>query len=359
MEKRNNNFKVAIIGSYPPPYGGISVHVQRMHHFLQKKSINHIIYTKIDTEKTDLIDIGKKKKWLLKYSLTAKENVLHFHSIDWRERVLIGMMGFFGKKVILTIHGESLNNQINQSSWLKKKILIWALKNIDNIIVVNPQIKSLLISLEVKSEMLECIPAFIPPTVKDEELAEIPQEVWAFIDNHTPVISANAFRISFYNNQDLYGIDMCIDLCANLKKHYPQIGFVFCLPDVGDYEYFNKMKQKIKEKDLGNNFLFQTKACQLYPIIMKSNIFVRPTNTDGYGVSIAEAVSFDVPAVASDVCDRPEGTILFKNRDIDDFTSKVKSVIDNYEQHKNKLKSTELENNVGKILEIYQKVAEK
>jgi len=357
MEKGNNNFKVAIIGPYPPPYGGISVHVQRMHHFLQERNNKHVIYTKIDMEKADLVNIDKQKRWLLKYFFTAKENILHFHSIDWKERVLIGLMGFLGKKVILTIHGESLNNQLNQSNWLKRKILIWAIKNIKNIIAVNPKIKSLLISLGIKPKKVECVPAFIPPAIKHEDIAEIPKEVWEFIDSHTQIISANAFRISFYNNQDLYGIDMCIDLCANLKRYYPQIGLVFCLPDIGNYEYFNKMKQKIKEKHLEYNFLFQTKPRQLYPILMKSDLFVRPTNTDGYSVSVAEAIYFKVPTVASNVCQRPEGTNLFKSRDIDDFTLRVRCVLGNYKQYKNKLKDIELENNAEKILEIYQKLA--
>jgi len=89
------------------------------------------------------------------------------------------------------------------------------------------------------------------------------------------------------------------------------------------------MKQRISDKQIEENFLFQTKPCQMYPIIMKSDLFLRPTNTDGDAVSIREALHFKVPAVASDVCPRPEGTILFKCRDIDDLTSKVKEVLDN------------------------------
>jgi hypothetical protein len=96
--------------------------------------------------------------------------------------------------------------------------------------------------------------AFIPPIIKNEEAGDIPKEIWNFIDRHKPVISANAYRITFYNNQDLYGIDLCIDLCAALKKCYPKIGFVFCLPDIGNYEYFDKMKQKIRDEELGGNF---------------------------------------------------------------------------------------------------------
>jgi glycosyltransferase involved in cell wall biosynthesis len=221
---------------------------------------------------------------------------------------------------------------------------------------VGPIIKEKIISLGIAPENIEVIPSFIPPTVREEDITEIPKRVWDFIDSHKPVISANAYRISYYNNQDLYGIDMCVDLCANLKQYYPEIGLVFSLPDIGDHEYFKKMKQRIADKCIENNFLFITEQHQLYPIIMKSDVFLRPTNTDGYGVSIAESIYFKVPAVASDVCPRAEGTILFKSRDINDFTLKVKDVLDNHEQHKKKLDAIELRDNSKKIIKIYQKL---
>ena len=103
--------------------------------------------------------------------------------------------------------------------------------------------------------------------------------------------------------------------------------------------------------------MFQTKACQFYPILLRSDIFVRPTNTDGFGVSIAEAIYFKVPAVASDVCQRPEGTILFRSRDIDDLTLKVKDVLDNHEREVAKLERVENVNSTDKIIKIYRKLA--
>ena len=54
---------------------------------------------------------------------------------------------------------------------------------------------------------------------------------------------------------------------------------------------------------------------------------VRPTCTDGFGVSIQEAITFGCPAVASDVCQRPTGTVVFKNRDMEDFERKVRSIL--------------------------------
>ncbi len=267
---------------------------------------------------------------------------------------LLALLKFRGKKVIITYH--SLRGDVEHFNWFKRKAMQITFSIASHQIAVSPEIKTKLLSLGTSPETISVIPAFLPPSIKQWEIDEIPQEVWDFIERHAPVISANAFKIVFYNNQDLYGIDLCIDLCANLKNSYHKIGFIFCLPNIGDYDYLHKMEQKITEKGIENNFLFVTQPYQFYPILMKSRVFVRPTNTDGDAVSVREALYFKIPVVASNIVPRPEGTILFKNRDIDDFTLKVKDLLSNYEQHKKELESVEIEDNSQKLIKIYQKL---
>jgi hypothetical protein len=87
---------------------------------------------------------------------------------------------------------------------------------------------------------------------------------------------------------------------------------------------------------------------------MKSNIFVRPTNTDGDAVSLREALYFKIPSVVSDAVSRPEGSVLFRNRDVNDFTLKVRDALDNCEWHEKKLEAIKSEDNFKRIMSIYQ-----
>jgi len=256
-----------------------------------------------------------------------------------------------GAKFILTYH--SLRYSASDFSPLGRKMIRTILKSASHCIATNSEIEGGLISLGAKAKRISVIPAFLPPVKNNQEITEIPQEVWNFIDSHTPVISANAFRIGISYGQDRYGVDMCIELCASLKSTYPQIGFVFCIPDIGDYDYFSELKRRVVEKEIEGNFLFQTKPCQFYPILMKSDVFVRPTNTDGDAISLREALFFRTPSVASDVVPRPEGTVLFTNRDTEDFIARVKMVCDNYEQYKSQIESIEVENGLSEILKVY------
>lgn len=171
---------------------------------------------------------------------------------------------------------------------------------------------------------------FIPPPLEDEEaiLATYPAGVKDFAANRRPLVVANAFQIVFYRGVDLYGLDMCVGLVAALKDSHPNVGLVFALAEVGDEAYFEKMKRKIDELGVKDNFFFLTGQRELWPLFRRADLMVRPTCSDGYGISVAEALYLGCPAVASDVCERAPGTVTFANRDAEDFLLKCRRALD-------------------------------
>lgn len=346
--------EIILMGPYPPPYGGVSVHIQRLHAFLSNNNIQCIVYDTSPVPKNTkgVTSLGKIKSWV--HIVNSKNKIIHIHISGLGLRMLVPLCCLIKirrGKFIITYH--SLRDDIEHFNQFKKWLVRIILSFASHFILVSPEIKEKFLLLGVRSGRISVIPAFLPPAIKEQEIDEIPQEVSSFINTHTPVISANAFRIILSDGQDRYGIDLCVDLCTNLKDAYPEIGFIFSLPDIGDYDYFSKLKQRIAENNIENNFLFITRPCQYYPILIKSDIFVRPTNTDGDAVSLREALYFKTPSVASDAVIRPEGTIPFKSRDISDFTLKVKDLLANYEYYKGKLETVRLEDNFEKILGVY------
>jgi glycosyltransferase involved in cell wall biosynthesis len=343
------------VGVYPPPYGGVSIYVKRMNEYLDSKDIDNQIWDISGIRKAEKNVITMKSPFIPFFYMIKKDiTVIHYNISGNLGKNYIGFFNrfFFKKrKKVLMIHGMSMDLFTKN-----RKLITKSLNTFDAIICVKRNDKKYLLQQGITSDIYE-IPAFIPPTKQDYEIKEISEEIWNFIHNHKPIISANASKIAFYNKQDLYGIDMCVDMIARLKEEYPQIGLVFCIPEINDLRYFTKMKEMIQQKNIKPNIMFWTKPTQFYPIIIKSDIFVRPTNNDGDAVSIREALFFKTPTVASDVVSRPEGVILFKNRDIDDFIFKVKECLNNYNYHKNKLECLIIDDNAKKILEIYQKLS--
>jgi glycosyltransferase involved in cell wall biosynthesis len=117
-------------------------------------------------------------------------------------------------------------------------------------------------------------------------------------------------------------------LAAALKDRYPNVGLVFALAEVGDVAYFEKMKSRIEKLGVEDNFFFLTGQRELWPLFRRADLMVRPTCSDAYGVSVAEALHLGCPAVASDVCQRTPGTLTFANRDAEDFLKKCRLALD-------------------------------
>ena len=121
--------------------------------------------------------------------------------------------------------------------------------------------------------------------------------------------------------------------------------------------YFEELENRIKKYQIDKEvFIYKVKDTEYYPILDKTDIFIRPTNTDGYGISVTEAIYLKKPAIASDVCQRQKGTIYFKSRDTKDLFEKTKFVLDNYDEEKNKLGKIEVKEYYEEVLEVYKKV---
>ncbi len=170
---------------------------------------------------------------------------------------------------------------------------------------------------------------FLAPTDPGEScLNSIPAEVREFVASRQPLIIGGAWSIVFYRGIDLYGVDMCVDLVAKLKRKYLRVGLLFALADIGDQSYFREIQRRIKDLDLEDNFHFMTHQQELWPLFRLADLMVRPTYSDGFGLSVAEALHVGCPAVASDACIRAPGAVTFRSRNAEDFLRKCEQILE-------------------------------
>ncbi|MBU3142592.1 glycosyltransferase [Clostridium sp. CF012] len=340
------------VGPYPEPIGGISIYIKRMKQYMDLLGMKNEVWdlNRIEKHKEKVLQV-RLRYVPFKYLFRKDIQIIHYNLCGIRPKVYISIFNkiFFAKrKKIITVHGDCKETLKNN-----KRKLVKALNSFDAIICVKVGDAAQLESSGVTKPIYE-VPAFLFPLKEGE--GDIPEYILNFIESKDFVISANASSIQFHNDIDLYGIDMCIDLVIGLKKKGLNIGMVFCLPHVDNDVYYRKLMTSIDTNIIEDNFLFVHEQMELWPIIKKSDLFIRPTNYDGYGVSIAEAIQQSIPAIASDVCERPEGTIVFKSRDSKDLYNKTMDVIYNYNSYKNRIKDIQYEDNSKKILDIYDRI---
>ena len=163
------------------------------------------------------------------------------------------------------------------------------------------------------SRNIRYISPFIPPV--DEDLAIQSDIVSNFVNKHSLTLCANASKIVFHDQQELYGLDLCVEMMRQVCKVRKDVGLVFYLSKSNNAEYIAEQKVKAEKYGVAQHILIHESEEQFYPLIRRSAIFLRPTNTDGEPLSIRESLYFGVPVITSDVVQRPNGCVLFRNRD--------------------------------------------
>ncbi|HZL08491.1 MAG TPA: hypothetical protein VFC65_00720 [Prolixibacteraceae bacterium] len=313
--------KLLFIGPVPLPKGGVSVHIERlstlMNEFFQ---INYIDESRNIKGQYFNIRTFNFVKYI---RLIANADVIHIHSGIKILRIFhIVFSKIMFKKVVLTLHNSRQFS--NKKQYLIEKYLVKYL--VDVLLLVNSDLLKL---FNFNKSILQH--AFIPPIQGIEE--KLPENLLKIIkagkESNKTIIIANAWRLEEYKNRDLYGVDLCIDLSLMLKKNGRKALIVFNVSTLEKYaEKFSFFTKLIEEKGLESNFKLLNEDFSFVKLIELSDIVLRPTLTDGDALTIREAIYLNKPVIASNIVDRPKGTILFETGNIDDLFEKTLSLMD-------------------------------
>ncbi len=322
---------LAILATYPPPYGGVAVHVARLRPLLEEREVRYVVYNAASpAEDGDrvLSVFRSRRTWLLRYLFTAREPVIYLMSARLTAWVIGALMASWrGKKVLLRLRNSKLPEWMDSSAW-RRYWAGFALRRMSGVVGVSRLLVESARQLGVPEDRLIWAPGFLPPVVKANDRDQVDGQVWRFIEKRRPLIVANG-KVALRRGEDVYGLDLMVELLARLKPDYPNVALVVCfwhhLPE--DQQYLDELMNRASDLGVADNVLFNTKTGTLLPVLAEADLFVRPTSTDGDANSIREALYLGVPVVASDASERPPGVGLFCSRNVDDFEAKARGAL--------------------------------
>jgi hypothetical protein len=305
-----------LIGPLPPPIGGVSNHLIR---FAQKNSIP------VFREKS------KYSYHDFCYILKLRNKEIYSHSISWK------ILAFLFIKRIFLNHKCNyylINHNFQAIYTIERSVkglihffLIQRyVKNCKVIYVVNPDLidkmKALYGTLNYK-----VFDPFEPPdeNKEDEIWDSYGEDILKFISEHEVLISSGAWQLSFHNGEDLYGFDLLIKMMAELKQYKNKVGLIFFIgnPNYNE-QYIQKCNDLIDELAIRDDIFILSGQKEMWPIIKRSNIFIRATNTDGDPLSIKEAVYFGTKVIASNCCTRDQHASIFQSRDLKSLLNSIR-----------------------------------
>ena len=346
--------KIYIFGTFPSPIGGTSIHVYRLFKYMKKYfSVTGVdTYGKANKYAENIESVGNYKKFILKFMMNTNFDLLHSHTHSWNERLILSIICKFKfKKVIFTFHSlRERPESCNYLSFYKIKLIDMLT---DAFICPNDDIKILLLNMGLTESKVHTIPTLLLP--EKVSLSDIDSRVDEFIGDKDILITANASNNNLYKGVDLYGLDLFIELCDKFK-HVDGLKFLYCLTKVTDEANYQKNLNKITSLGLGDRLKIIQDEVDFSSILLRADVFIRPTCYDSYGISVGEAVHLKVPTLASDVCKRTEGAVTFQSRDSNDLSVKFRNIIENLDEYKARLEQIKLTDNAEDIRLLYNKL---
>lgn len=309
---------ILLVGSYPPPFGGQSVHIQSLHSHLKD---NDFSVTILNTGVNKLIGtreiISIKSSGDLLISLLFKYNtrLLHLHVANFEDLgklIPVFAAAIFKKFIwVLTIHSGNIDLTLNNGTSVRKFLIKSMLSRVDKVICVNDTIRDIL-SKWIHCEKLVVIPAFYFNFVEKKTS----EEIETFLNTHDPVISC----VGFY--EPVYGFDLALLSIKELMKNYKKIGLIIMGDKKGESPRYETM---IHEHRLSNHVFLAGNMDhdECLSVIKRSALFLRPTLFDGDSISVREALAMNVPVVASNTEFRPVGVDVFNGRNLEDMVKKM------------------------------------
>lgn len=312
--------RVLLIGPAPANYGGVSMHMRRLAALMSGLC------------EFDYIDEGRKRyneyfnlrslNLFTYFKKVSRADVVHINSGSFLLRMFNVLMCcvLMHKYTVVTVHRDPARERY-------RGLTRWLLSHCNVVVAVSDNGLAML-QTPGKCRYVH-LPAFLPPDVDCEPPLSHEISSWidsARIDDDAVVMVSNASNLIFNNGQDLYGIDLCLQamksLCASGRSYY----LVFVVVQCDNSEVLDGYKKYINENGLEDNVLMLLQPCSFVRLMQQSDIVLRATNTDGDSITVREAISLGVPVIASDCVARPEGTILFKSRDVGSLVDAIRTV---------------------------------
>jgi glycosyltransferase involved in cell wall biosynthesis len=296
--------RIALVGDWPRPYGGVSVHVAALARELWARGLD-----------VRVLDIGKGNhagggilpvRGPLRYAAAlggaaAEGRLLHVHTSganakSWVVALAAGRARRPGApRGVLTVHSGSAPAFLRGDP-AHRVLAAAACAAFGTVVGVNEEIADALSGAGVPPARLAVLPAFSPSVI---EPPEAPRGLAEFRAAHAPLLAAALLP------SPIYGADLLLPAFEALRRRRPRAGLVL----------FGEGSDRAALRGSGRLGLGEIPHAAALAVLEAADVFVRPTRADGDAVSVREALALGCRVVASDVGFRPSGCLLYPAED--------------------------------------------
>ena len=299
--------RVLLVGDYPPPHGGVAVHVQQLHGYLRERGVETVVLDigKGGRPAPDIIPVRTPAQYGRKLAGFLREGwAVHVHTSgnnpkSWMLAATAGIRAPRAPRII-TLHSGLLPDYL-ASSVARRAFARIALAGYSRVVAVSEPVREALARCGVPEEKLVVYPAFCGSQVRP---GKEPLGLAAARRRRMPLLAMA------HHPSPVYGRELMFRALRLLADRMPGVGLAVFGPGTHT-EAFVRDTQRFEVEGLLED-MGELEHGQALALMARCDAFIRPTTHDGDAISVREALTLGVPCVASDVCKRPVGTQTFQ-----------------------------------------------
>jgi glycogen(starch) synthase len=317
---RPDNDGLLLIGDWPPPPGGVSIHLEGLVRALGRRGVS---CTVLDIGKgghraKDIVPAGAPPTFLSRLlPLVRRSALVHLHTSganpkSWALAAAVGLVAQFERRAaVTTLHSGQAPPWL---STVPRAVAARAvLATFDAVVCVSDEIARTLARLGAADGRRHVIPAFTGvDVVRTGNVLPIG------LEGFSPLVGAMLGEGAHYGAQEL------LAAMALVRQGHPRAGLVLFGTGTHDAVVDDAVaRHGIEPVRLGPLPHEASLA-----LVARCDLFVRPTHLDGDAVSLREALALGVRSVATRVGHRPEGVVLCRPRDSEDLARAMREALE-------------------------------
>lgn len=314
--------RLVLVGPYPPPWGGIAVHLESLRRLAHHRGVEVSIFDTGEGHRERAGEAGVHggggALGLVRAAAGAVGRPLHVHISgnnlkSWLVALALGRPVRVGRAgAVLTVHSGLAPGLLRQPG--ARAVARAACLGYRSILCTNAEILEALVGCGVARSALEVVPPFLR---EPGHLGALPLGAAALRARARPLLVAAVAE------GPQYGAAVLLRALEGLVRALPDLGIAVYGP--GSERLFAggwAAKRGLEGRVVGLGPIDHSASLAL---IAAADVFVRPTLADGDSLSVREALALGVRVVASDVGRRPGEATLFRAGDPADLARAIEA----------------------------------
>lgn len=314
---------VLLLSQFPPPFGGLTVHSERLRAALEREGFEVSSLTPPARQpRGGRLGVLAMQAAFFSKLLLRRCDLVHDHvstyPIGERSAVAIVLqltmlvaLRFGGSPWVVTCGNGLLPGRLSAAPAWHLRIARFLYSGAAAGIAKNEPIARAFAALGLGNRTT-VVGTFLEP-VRGAEDGGLPPEVERFLATHPVCIVTAGFRF-----EPLYHLEAVVRAAAWLRQQAPSrgvpgpIGLVVMASKAEDPEGVRRYEAALRETGIGGDVLLLRDVDYALALTARGSVFVRATDFDGDANTVKEAMLVGVPVLATALPGRPPGVALLE-----------------------------------------------